>query len=299
MLEVRRPGPLTTVQDHGRPGYAHLGVSPSGALDRPALDLANSLVGNADTDAGLEITLGGCVLRATEPVTIAVTGALGPLRIDGADVPTHRPVLAEAGSLIEIRNATRGLRRYLAAAGGIVVAPVLGSRSSDTLSGLGPPPLRPGDLLPIGTWPSAGRPPHVVQQSVPTEDPGSDDLLQNVTGAEGVIVVRARLGPRDDWFADAEELGRSAYRLSPLSNRVGARLTGASLTRSKGGELPSEGVVTGAVQVTADGQPLIFLNDHPTTGGYPVVAVVERADLPLLAQARPGAQIRFRLLPWT
>ncbi|MBB5871108.1 biotin-dependent carboxylase-like uncharacterized protein [Allocatelliglobosispora scoriae] len=285
MLSVRRPGPLTTVQDRGRHGYAHLGVSPSGALDQPALDAANALVGNTPELAGLEITLGGCVLAAVEPVTVAVTGAPGPLRIGGVDAALGEAHPVDAGAEIEIGNASRGLRRYLAVAGGIDVAAVLGSRSSDTLSGLGPAALRRGDSLPVG----------------PPLAPTLQELVLKGRSDEvgGEIVLRATAGPRDDWFADLEELVRSAYQVSPLSNRVGARLIGTSLTRSRAGELPSEGVVTGAVQVPADGQPLIFLNDHPTTGGYPVIAVVERADLPLLAQARPGAAIRFRLSQWT
>lgn len=269
MLEVLRPGPLTTVQDLGRPGYAHLGVSPSGALDRPALDLANRLAGNDPTAAALEITIGGCALRATSDLVVAVTGAPGPVRIGGADRPHHEPLDIVAGQTIEVGTASSGLRRYLAVRGGIIVAPVLGSRSYDSLSALGPAPLRAGDILPVGVPP-----------------------------VSAAIVLRATLGPRDDWFTDPTVLGREAYRLSPLSNRVGARLTGASLTRANTDELPSEGVVTGAVQVPADGQPLIFLNDHPATGGYPVIAVVERADLPLLAQARPGTEVRFRLAPW-
>jgi allophanate hydrolase subunit 2 len=171
-------------------------------------------------------------------------------------------------------------------AGGISVAPVLGSRSTDTLSGLGPPPLRPGYVLPVG-----GQPALPLEPPAPVSTSDRSDA--------GEVVLRVRLGPRYDWFGIAarEALVSEAYTLSVKSNRVGARLTGPPLGRAITGELPSEGIVLGAVQVPADGQPLIFLADHPTTGGYPVIAVVERADLPLLAQARPGTTVRF--LAWT
>jgi biotin-dependent carboxylase-like uncharacterized protein len=173
---------------------------------------------------------------------------------------------------------------YLAVDGGIAATPVLGSRSTDTLAGLGPPPVRDGDDLPLGaaTAPS---------DSAALQGGGEPGPLPH-----GELVLRVCLGPRDDWFAPQaiDALLRTAYTISPNSNRVGARLAGAALTRAVLGELPSEGIVLGAVQVPADGQPLIFLADHPTTGGYPVIAVVEQADLPLVAQARPGTSVRFR-----
>jgi allophanate hydrolase subunit 2 len=180
-----------------------------------------------------------------------------------------------AGAVVEIGRATRGVRCYMAVSGGIAVAPVLGSRSTDTLSGLGPPRLTDGMTLPVGA-PTAGG---------PAEPPGDTTY--------GDLELGVRLGPRDDWFV-AAELFSSAYRISPLSNRVGSRLAGAPLTRTRAGELPSEGVVLGAIQVPADGQPLIFLADHPTTGGYPVIGVVD--DVTPLAQGRPGTTVRFREL---
>nr|WP_309233928.1 biotin-dependent carboxyltransferase family protein [Micromonospora sp. ATA51] len=161
--------------------------------------------------------------------------------------------------------------------GGIEVPPVLGSRATDTLSGLGPPPVRDGDRLPLGE--PVGHPAPVDVTVVP---PAPDELR-----------LTLRTGPRHDWFTPAalDLLFGTAYRVSPVSNRVGARLTGAPLPRAVTGELPSEGLVLGAVQVPADGQPLIFLADHPTTGGYPVVGVVD--DVTPLAQARPGTTVRF------
>jgi biotin-dependent carboxylase-like uncharacterized protein len=273
VITVLRAGPLTTVQDLGRPGYAHLGVPRSGALDGPALRRANALLGNPSTAAGLETTLLGCALRFERPARVAVTGATAMLRLDGEamsgviDVP--------AGSVLDVGRATAGVRSYVAVAGGIAVPPVLGSRATDTLSGLGPPRLSNGMELPIG----------LVEAAPPTEVEGETPPAQEV-------VLGVRLGPRDDWFEDAAELFAASYAISPVSNRVGARLTGPALRRRRSGELPSEGVVLGAVQVPADGQPLIFLADHPTTGGYPVVGVV--ADVTPLAQARPGTTVRFR-----
>ncbi|HEY1488241.1 MAG TPA: allophanate hydrolase subunit 2 family protein, partial [Micromonosporaceae bacterium] len=151
MLEVVRPGALTTVQDHGRVGWAHLGVPRSGALDRPALDLANALVGNAPGAAGLEITLTGCTLRFTRSVTIAVTGAAAVVTIEGRAAAANEPVAVRATETVSIGAARHGVRTYLGIRGGIEVTPVLGSRSTDTLSGLGPPSLRVGDRLRIGS----------------------------------------------------------------------------------------------------------------------------------------------------
>jgi biotin-dependent carboxylase-like uncharacterized protein len=263
VIEVVRAGALTTVQDLGRPGWAHLGVPRSGALDVPALVAANRLVGNPDGAAGLEITVTGCTVRCEEPAALALTGAPAKVTVDG-------PV-------VRIGPARGGVRTYLAVGGGIAIAPVLGSRATDTLSGLGPAPLRDGDRLPLGPCDRAS-------SFVDATGPGPS-----------TVELRVTPGPRADWFtAEAwETLCGTAYTLSPVSNRIGARLAGATLRRAVAGELPSEGVVLGAVQVPANGQPLVFLADHPTTGGYPVIAVVEAADLPLLAQARPGATVTF------
>ncbi|WP_455709626.1 5-oxoprolinase subunit C family protein [Micromonospora sediminicola] len=331
MIEVLRAGPLTTVQDQGRPGWAHLGVPRSGALDPDALRLANRLVGNPEHAAGLEIILTGCVLRVTRAVTVALTGAPadvlvewpptgpatvpGPMAADrrtdrgtvearaqvtagtrrpahmttGTRRPAHmtagtrrpgdvgRPLALPAGAVLHVGPARAGVRTWLAVSGGIAVEPVLGSRATDTLSGLGPLPLRDGDRLPLGT--PAGPPPPVdvaVDRPVPAE-----------------VRLAVRPGPRQDWFTPAafDLLCRDAYTVGPDSNRVGARLAGAALPRAVAGELPSEGLVLGAVQVPPDGQPLVFLADHPTTGGYPVIGVVD--DVTALAQARPGTTVRF------
>ncbi|BCJ59321.1 biotin-dependent carboxyltransferase family protein [Micromonospora endophytica] len=276
-VEVIRAGALSTVQDLGRAGWAHLGVPRSGALDPGALRLANRLVGNPESAAGLEITLTGCALRPTRATTVAVVGADVDVRVGDRPGDTGRPLAVPAGTTLRIGPARRGLRCWIAVAGGIAVEPVLGSRSTDTLSGLGPAPLRDGDLLPLG---------------VPTGPPAPVDITVPVP-LPTQLHLTIRLGPRHDWFTPAalDLLLGTAYQVSPVSNRVGARLVGAPLPRAVTGELPSEGLVLGAVQVPADGQPLIFLADHPATGGYPVVAVVD--DVTPLAQARPGTTVRF------
>lgn len=278
-LAVVRAGALTTVQDQGRPGHAHLGVPRSGALDQPAAALVNRLVGNPPTAAVLETTLNGCALRPRSDVTVAVGGAPCPVTVDGLPAPWGTPVRIAAGALLNVGTARYGVRGYIAFSGGVAVEPVLGSRSTDLLSGLGPPPLTDGTVLPLGR--PAG--PHARVDVVPQPGPAAE------------LVLRVTPGPRDDWFT-AQALRAfttRAYRVSSASNRIGLRTEGPALERAVHGELPSEGMVLGAVQVPPDGRPVVFLADHPTTGGYPVIGVVRAADLPAVAQAVPGTPVRF------
>jgi biotin-dependent carboxylase-like uncharacterized protein len=276
MLTVKRPGPLTTVQDLGRPGYAHLGVPPSGAADAPALRRANRMVGNDEGAAALELTLGGLAAVLGERRWVALAGAPARVTVDGQ--PTGNPVEVPAGAQLRVGTPPAGVRSYLAIAGGIAVDPVLGSRATDILSGLGPPPLRPGTVLPLGD--PTGEP-HPAEPETVDPEP----------------VLRLYPGPRADWFTDdaLDLLTGEPYAVAVDSNRVGVRLRGAPLDRRVQRELPSEGLVTGAVQVPADGQPLLFLTDHPTTGGYPVIGVIHPDDVPKAAQARPGTTVRFRI----
>ncbi|MGW1776962.1 5-oxoprolinase subunit C family protein [Streptomyces sp. NPDC002104] len=281
-LEVVRAGALSTVQDQGRPGYAHLGVPLSGALDTGARALANRLLGNPAGAAVLETTLDGVALRAVGgTVTVAVTGAPCAVRVCGRPVAWGAPVLLRPGAELEVGRAESGVRGYVAVRGGFAVEPVLGSRSTDLLSGLGPPVLVAGAVLPVGT---------------PGPDPvaGLDGLA--APGPPSELVLPLRLGPRADWFTAESVTGRllrAAYRVSAASNRIGLRTEGPALVRARGGELPSEGMVLGAVQVPPDGQPVVFLADHPVTGGYPVVGVVAGPALAAAAQAPPGTPIRF------
>ncbi|MFG2753970.1 5-oxoprolinase subunit C family protein [Streptomyces xanthophaeus] len=280
-LLVLRPGALTTVQDLGRPGHAHLGVPRSGALDTGAYALANRLLGNPVDAAALETTLDGVGLRALAPVTVAVTGAPCAVRVDGRPAAWGAPVLLRAGAVLDVGRAESGVRGYVAVRGGIAVPPVLGSRSTDLLSGLGPAVAAAGAVLPVG---------------LPGPDPvrGADAL--RVPGGPAELVLPVRLGPRADWFTRESLAGllRAPFRVSAMSNRIGLRTeAGHPLVRARAGELPSEGMVLGAVQVPPDGLPVVFLADHPVTGGYPVVGVVAAQALDAAAQARPGASVRF------
>jgi biotin-dependent carboxylase-like uncharacterized protein len=278
-LVVVRPGLLATVQDLGRPGLAHLAVPRSGAADRDGLQLANRLVGNPADAAGIETTLLGADLRFGAGRWVAVTGAPAPVRVDGHPAGLNRPQWVPAGATLSIGPAERGVRSYLAVAGGIDVPPVLGSRSTDVLSGLGPAPLATGRILPVGP-PRAAPPPVDVAPRPLIPDPAR---------------LRVIPGPRDHWFdgRTLRTMSTSAYRVTAESNRIGVRLAGPTLPASTTGSLPSEGMVRGSVQVPPSGQPLVFLADHPTTGGYPVIGVVHPADMGLVAQARPGCVVRF------
>ncbi len=275
-LEVVRAEGLVTVQDDGRPGLAHLGVPRAGPLDRPAAALANRLVGNASGAALIETTLLGVSVRALRAVTVAVTGAACAVDVDGRARPFAEPVSVPAGAVLTVGAATRGVRSYLAVAGAVAVDPVLGSRSTDTLAWVGPPAVVAGMRLPVGP----AQPPRPVD--VPARERGGAPL-------------RVRPGPRADWFGPAvlERLTATEYVVGAASNRIGLRLSGRPLERVVDTELPSEGLVLGAVQVPPDGQPVVMLADHPTTGGYPVIAVVEADDLAWCAQLRPGDPVRF------
>jgi biotin-dependent carboxylase-like uncharacterized protein len=248
-------------------------------MDQPALLHANRLVGNVDGAAGLETTLSGCVLRFHDEATVAVAGAIAVVTVDGTVAAHNEALLVRAGAVLSIGAARLGVRSYLAVRGGIAVPPVLGSRSTDTLSGLGPAPLRAGDTLPVGVAPA----------------PAGAVAVEIVQHIDRDLVLGIRFGPRDDWFIGGtrERLCGQPYTVTTRSNRVGARLDGEPLVRANGAELPSEGIVLGAVQVTADGAPLVFLADHPTTGGYPVIGVVDAVAVAALAQARPGTTVRF------
>lgn len=281
MIIVEEAGRPATVQDLGRPGWFDSGVGPSGAADRGALRLANRLLGNPEHAAGIEVLLGGLALRTEEPVLAAVTGAPAPATVDGTPVGHAAVLHLKVGQVLRLGFPPTGLRSYVAVRGGIDIPPVLGSRSYDTLAGIGPPPLRAGTRLPIGPPPPAWP---IVDQAPQAALP---DLVE----------VRALLGPRDDWFTAPTALFTGHWTVDKDADRVGARLDradGPPLHRISTAELPTEGMALGSVQVPPGGQPVVFLADHPITGGYPVIAVVLDADIDLLAQARPGQRIRFR-----
>ncbi|MFD3402590.1 biotin-dependent carboxyltransferase family protein [Kribbella sp. NPDC058693] len=273
-LTVLEPGPLATIQDRGRAGQAALGVPASGACDRSSYELANRLVGNPPGAAAIEVTFGGLVMHADADLVVAITGAPCP------GVPLNAPAVLRAGELLRFGPPPSGLRTYLAVRGGIDVPPVLGSRSTDLLSGLGPAPLTADQTLPVG------------RSSEPM--PGVD-LAPVAHPTGGKVTLRVTPGPRRDWFTDEgwQSLVSQTYQVSSNSNRVGVRLDGSPLERSRTGELASEGMARGAIQIPPSGTPVIFLADHPVTGGYPVIAYVTESDLDACAQVRPGQQLGF------
>ncbi|MGA8847984.1 MAG: biotin-dependent carboxyltransferase family protein [Nocardioides sp.] len=274
--EVVEAAGLVTVQDAGRAGFAHLGVPRAGWLDPAAASLTNRLVGNPEGAAVLEV-LGG--LRVRHRGTgrwIAVAGARCEVSVSGAVRGHGLPVWLPDGAELRLGPALSGARSYLAVAGGIDVALVLGSRSTDTLAWVGPPRVIDAAVLPLGD--ACGTPSPV------------DVVAPDRGGA-----LRVSQGPRVDWFEEGSFalLCNEDYVVTTDSNRVGLRLDGSPLVRSRADELPSEGLVLGAIQVSHDGLPVVFLADHPTTGGYPVIAVVDPADLGRCAQLRPGDSVRF------
>jgi KipI family sensor histidine kinase inhibitor len=292
-VEVVEPGLLTTVQDRGRFGHRRQGVPWAGAVDAPALRAANLAVGNAPGAAALECAVAGPVLRFLAPVRLAVTGGdlgaflhredMGPWA-----VPSGTVVLARPGNRLSFRGRRAGCRAYVALAGGVDVPEVLGSRATDLASGFGGlegRALRAGDRL--GTGASRG-------------DPGREGGAPRGDAAgRRPATLRVVLGPQDDHFT-AESVERflaGQYAVTAASDRIGCRLDGPPLEHARGGEIPSDGMVPGSVQVPPDGRPIVAMADGPTTGGYPKVATVIGADLPQLAQVVAGEDaIRFTAL---
>jgi biotin-dependent carboxylase-like uncharacterized protein len=260
-----------------------------------SLRLANQLVGNPDGAAGIEFTLGRATLSFPCGARVAVTGAPVPLTVEpgteaaAEDVPHGSAFEVPAGSVLRVGAPAAGVRSYLAVRGGVGVPPVLGSRSADLRSGLGPAALRPGDVLPVGDERTAA--------TQPTATPATMMPVTVMPVAGEPAVLHVVPGPRDDWFApDAlRELCAGTYVVTPASDRTGLRLDGPALPFAGRGELLSEGVVTGGLQVPHGGRPILLLADHPVTGGYPVIATVVSNDIGLAAQLRPGGKLRFAL----
>lgn len=281
-IRVVEPGLLATVQDLGRPGCASLGVAPSGALDRGAARTANRLVGNPEGAAVIEVTMGGLRVVALRDLWFAVAGAWGPIRLAGHEVDPYEAHAWPAGAELHLDWFAHGARAYLAVRGGLDAREVLGSRSTDVLAGIGPARLRAGDAPLIG-----GEPPDPIPVAAlaPWGAPHDDELE-----------VALAPGPRADRFAASahRDLFEEVWTVTNDSDRVGMRLQGPVLDRVREEELPSEGMVPGALQVPPSGRPTILLADGPVTGGYPVIAVATDAALDLLAQARPGTRLRFR-----
>ena len=265
-LRVVQAGFATTVQDRGRRGRAHLGVPIAGAVDQQSHDLVNRLVGNSADAATIE-TLGALVVEALRPTIVA----------SSADGSRHTLL---TGDRLRVDAPAGGVWAYLAVRGGIEVTPVLGSRSTDTLGGLGPSPLTSGALVAAGVDPGSA----LVADLAPTPRASRD-------------VLRIWDGPQHDWFVGGRQvlIERSWLVTNDLS-RVGVRLEMGEFVRSTRAQpqMPSIGLVAGAIQITPAGEPIVMLANHPTTGGYPVIAVVDAEDMATLVQTRPGSRVRFR-----
>lgn len=307
MIEVIVPGALSTVQDVGRAGHAAEGFPECGACDKYAMALANLLCGNTDClhTAVLEMTLMGATLRAQRSMLAALTGAQAASTINGQSVPMNRPFLMKAGDVLEIGAFSSGLRGYLAVSGGFDVPAVLGSRATDVKSrigGLEGRALRAGDTLPVGQGDASARrlsallrvadaiaqKPWLLRPSTP----------QGFLGEAVLPLLRAVPGPQDEAFT-AEGLHtftHGVYTVSPDSGRMAARLSGPAVASLRGSDILSDGIVEGSVQISANGQPIVMLADHQTTGGYAKIATVLSCDLPALAQTRPGTPVAFRFV---
>jgi len=259
VIAVVEPGWASTIQDLGRPGFAHLGVSPAGMVDPGLGTLVNRLVGNPSGAALIE-TCGGLVLRAERPVLVASTAESGPR-------------IVAAGETYRVAGVDERLWHYVAVRGGVTAAVALGSASADTLSGIGPAPLRAGDRLLAGP------------------DPGTELTTDLAPLAPLGDRARVSAGPRADWV----EVDWAAPLTVADVSRVGVRLAGARIGSRRAVELPSEGLVRGAIQAPPGGELVMMLADHPTTGGYPVIAVVHPDDVAVVAQHRPGTTLRLHL----
>lgn len=268
-----------TVQDHGRPGQAHLAVPPSGAFDRASHDFANRIVGNAEHAATIELTRATVALTLDQDAMIAVTGAPASIVMSGRQRESQRAILVPANTQVLIATQQLGMRTYLAVRGGIDAPAVLGSRSYDELSRIGTPPLGNGDVLAIGH--DAEATPSVARQVTSGA---------NVAPAVTLLIHK---GPRWGYCSNSSDLLEGDYVVTSSLNRIGIRLSGKAIEWNTDERLPSEGVLTGSIQVAADGMPLIFGPDHPTTGGYPVIAVVDDKAIGTVAQLAPGTVIRF------
>ncbi|WP_330647159.1 urea amidolyase family protein (plasmid) [Thioclava litoralis] len=269
-------------EDNGRAGQAAQGVAASGVLDRGALRALNRMLGNPAGTAALEITGGGFAFRAKEPAVIAVTGAPCRVSVNDWDFGSHAPIAVDPGDRITLSVPKAGLRALLGVRGGFAVAPVMGAATWDSLAEIGPQPVRQGA--------------HLALAHAPADAVGPAISLPALPKAGDLVVLDVVMGPRSDWFEPQilDRFTQQEWEVTAQSSRVGIRLNGAApLTRPDQSELPSEGTATGAIQVPHSGQPVLFLADHPLTGGYPVIGAVADYHLDLAGQLPPGVKIRF------
>ena len=298
MIVVLKPGMLASVQDLGRHGHRQSGICPGGALDTLALTMANRLVGNPDEAAGLELTMGGCELRFDTATRIALAGDDFGAQLDGVPLWPCWSVPVQAGQTLKLVGANvaagkKGLRTWLAVAGGIDVPPVLGSRSTDLKAGFGGlagRALKKGDRLPLGA-PTLNTA-QLARRRFGVRPP---DWAIDDRDVGEAIPLRVMPGPESGLFTSASlaALWREPWRVTPQSNRMGSRLVGPELKRRRHVDMLSSGVIPGTVQVPPSGQPIILMGDAQTTGGYPRIGVVIRADLWKLAQAPLNGRLRL------
>ena len=289
VIQVQEPGLFTTVQDFGREGFGPLGVSASGAADAISLRMGNRLVGNAEGAAGLEMTLLGGTFLFPEGAVIALAGSDFGATLDGKPVELWTAFESRPGQALRLGPTCSGARCYLCVRGGIAVKLFLGSASTHILSGLGGHDgraLRKGDVLNIGAASVSSR-----ERSL------SARALKELQARK---VLRVTPGPQSDWFPESARrlFYESRYRVAEESNRMGIRLEGAIVPVPSGGEMISEGVSLGAIQVPEGGKPIILFVEQQTTGGYPKIANVISADFHSLGQLRPRDEIRFERIDW-
>ena len=301
-IQMLDPGPLTTVQDAGRTGYTAQGYRTCGAADSYAYRLGNALVGNEPSAAALECTLRGAALQFTADTVIALTGAESPAALDGVRVPCYAPLFAKAGSVLQMGMTSAGLRSYLTVSGGIATPPVLGSRSTDLkcrIGGLEGRKLAKGDTLPTGPCDAAALWQEITARQL--DRPLRDKLVCSgahplrTQGTQTLPLLRAVAGPQDAAFTETglRDFTHSVYTLTPDCDRMACKLAGPAIEMKHGADILSDGIAAGSVQVSASGQPIVMLADHQTTGGYAKIATVISADLPVLAQLRPGQGVCF------
>lgn len=291
-MEIKNPGALTTIQDLGRFGYMNKGFSPSGAVDTFSMKVANALVGNSPGEAVLEATMLGPSIQFHGSAVLAVTGADMDLKLNGVPGPMYRAFSVKAGDLLSFGYARSGCRTYIAAAGGINIEPVLGSRSTNLKCGLGGfhgRALRTGDCMELVR----------EMKSLSFMDrrfyePGREEFRAAVS-ADGLPVLRAVRGPQDEYFTEKglRTLTESVYTVTNDSNRMACKLTGEPVEFVNSGDIISDGITTGSIQVSSGGMPIIMLADHQTTGGYAKIGTVISVDIPVIGQRKPGEKVRF------
>jgi len=284
MVRVIKPGMLTTIQDAGRWGYQSRGVPVAGPMDPCSFRMANALVGNSRTAAALEVTLLGPEFEFTGERIIAITGAEFDVTLDGKAVPLNAPFVVSPESHLRFGTRHRGARAYVAIAGGVATEPILGSRSTHVISamgGLDGRPLRAGDMIPLGPTRVEHVTPHAATPVI--ELP------------ERHATIRVLPGPQAEYFA-ADALGvlqSTTYTIAPQSDRMRFRLEGPRLAHARGADIISDATPLGVLQVPASGQPILLMADRQSTGGYPKIATVISADIPLAGQLGPGDTISF------